>query len=124
MQSSPRNSLAAALNADSHSPRPSRVGLSADGRCALAAEEREAANAYLFVVLASAPREVAHRRADAAGQDEAGDERTGHREREVGAQLGCHVRRLADLAAKLVECGGELPALLLDVVTNLGRRAS
>src|SRR5262245_41749190 len=64
------------LKTRSHSPRERRVGCrgarpTPARSLSVAVEEAEAPEARLLVTLAAAPREVAHRRADPAGEHEA-----------------------------------------------------
>src|SRR3954452_19917157 len=123
MQSSARNSLKARLNAAIHSPRDRRVG--SGGTCPtsavglVAVEEREAADTGSLVTFAAAPREVAHRRADAAREDEPGRRRGPGDERQFCPQLAGDVGRLAERGAELLHGLRELLALGFEVAADL-----
>src|SRR6266550_3339854 len=111
------------LNAVSHS-----VGFSFSGELgacpavasrSVAVDKTEAAELCLCLALPSAPEDQPSGRADASRQQEAHTERADHNHREVRAQLGSDVRRLADLFAKRLSGAGKLFPLRLDVAANL-----
>ena len=106
MQSSARNAEPARLPAASHSPRGEL--LLARRRCSIAVADRPAADAELLVALAAATREVAHRRADAAGEDEPGRCGSACDDRQLRLQLAADVRGCAELAAQVLDRVREL----------------
>src|SRR5439155_2966075 len=127
MQSSARNCENVRLKTAIHSARESFVG-SRGTRPVVArsvlVDEGEAAKASLFLALAAAPGDVAHRRADSAGEHEAGRHRAHRDHRQLRAQLPGDVGRLAELAAELLDRGRELLAFRLDLLADLLRSAS
>src|SRR5437868_3534592 len=131
MQSSSMNCWAVRLRTATHSPTPSRRGLrgtwpvSARPRLFSAAVDKaERPEPRLRLALAPAAEREAHRRADAAREDEAEDERPGRRDREVPAQLAADVGGLADPLAQLVHGARELVSLGLDLEPDFLRCAA
>src|SRR4051794_33785516 len=122
MQSSDRNREPVRLTTEIHSARESRCGTR--GTCPTVAKsvpvaERPASDAGRLVSVAPTAREVAHRRADAPGEDKAGRGGAAGDQRELRLQPAGEVRRLPELTAKMLDGAGELLALGLDVVPNL-----
>src|SRR5439155_5621046 len=90
----------------------------------VAVHEGEAAEARLFVALAAAPHDQAHRRADTAGGDEAESERAGRDDRKVRAELAADVGRLAEIVSQRLDGLRELLAFLLDLAPDVVGRPS
>src|SRR6185503_6183731 len=103
--------------------RPTGGGSSPRLRSA-AVDKRERAERRLRAALAPTAGEEAHRRADPAGEDEAGGEGAPRCDREVGAELRVHVRRLAESVPEVLDGGGERLALHLELALDLLRVAT
>src|SRR5437867_2579052 len=106
MQSSARNCRNVRLKTASHSAGRSRSGPEGArpllGGSSVAVANGETAEPGLCSALPPAASE-AHRGSDAAGHDEPDAEGTGSDDRQLRAQLGADVGRLADPRAKRVD---------------------
>src|SRR5438105_6955417 len=123
MASSAVNSLKLRLSAEIQSERLSRSGpvgaLPTSAVGSVAVDKAEAADPSLLLAFAAASEDQAHRRADAAGQEESRTQRTDRDRREVRAHLAGDVRRLAEAVPQRVGRGRELLALRLEVAAHV-----
>src|SRR2546430_725757 len=130
MQSSARNRSPARLNTSSHSahvsPNGLRGGVPVRGRfrvSVVAVDKGERADLGLRRPFPPTACKQPHRRADAAGCEEARPERSGRDERQVRAKLAFDVGHLGDAAAEVLDRARELLPLRLDVAADLLRRS-
>src|SRR6188472_2570390 len=121
MQSSSRNDRNERLKTSSHSRAENRHGLV--GTCPTRANLGVVATVPRLAVAALAGQEP-HRRADTAGQEEAGTERAGRDHRKVRAHLADDVGRLTESRAETFDRPGELVPLGLDLEAHDLRVAS
>src|SRR5918999_5215116 len=111
MQSSATNCLKARLKTTIQSPRLRRAGASGAVPELTAVDKSEAAGLGLGLAFSPLPEDQAHHRTDSARDDEARRESAACLRRQLPAQLGGDVGRLADLAAQGVDGAGERVAL-------------
>src|SRR5215210_9000337 len=122
MQSSSRNARNERLNTCVQARTENRHGL--DGTCPTRANLGAVAIEGRSLALAALAGQEAHRRADAAGEEEAGAERARCDHRQVRAHLADYVRRLAEPCAQPLDRSGELVPLGLDLEPHRLRAAS
>src|SRR6266540_3071967 len=118
-QSSAMNCFAVRLKTSSHSRAESLCGpggtCPTSGPASAAVDKREASGLRLRLALAAAAREQSHRRADPAGEEEAGTRRAGCEHGELGAHHRAHVRG----GTQLVDRVCELLPLALDLAADV-----